>query len=296
MPVNAVSDELIAMTGEMVVDQPFVHAVVNYTRKTGVRPVNFTFDPPPGVLRNSGEAEPHVVRIRNARQARGLALDVSGFEMIRHRSSLADWSSFRDADRVRQIDYPEVEAALKRHTGADKVLIFDHTLRDSTAEPGRTALREPVRRVHDDQTFDSAPRRVARHLPRDEAEWRLKQRFAIVNFWRPIADRVRLAPLAVCDARTIDPADLIVSDLVYPDWTGETYAVAYNPQHVWFWYPYQEPSEATLLKIYDSATDGRARMTAHTAFDDPMSDPGAPPRRSIEIRAILFWNSPHGLS
>ncbi len=260
--MNAVSDELIAMTGEVVVDQPFVHAVVNYTRKTGVRPVNFTFDPPPGVLRNSGEAEPHVVRIRNARQARGLALDVSGFEMIRHSSSLADWGSFRNADRVRQIDYPEVEAALKRHTGADKVLIFDHTLRDSTAEPGRTAL----------------------------------QRFAIVNFWRPIGDRVRLAPLAVCDARTIDPADLIVSDLVYPDWTGETYAVAYNPQHIWFWYPYQEPSEATLLKIYDSATDGRARMTAHTAFDDPMSDPGAPPRRSIEIRAIVFWNSPQGLN
>lgn len=294
--MNAVTDELIAVTGEAIMAQPYVHAVVNYTRKTGVRPVNYTFDPPPGVLRNSGEVEPHVVRIRNARQARGLALDVSGFEMIRHGSSLTEWNSFTDADRVKTIDYPEVEAALKSHTGADKVLIFDHTLRDSTAEPGRTALREPVRRVHDDQTLESAPRRVARHLPHEEAEWRLKQRFAIVNFWRPIGDRVRLAPLAVCDARTIDPPDLIASDLVYPDWTGETYAVAYNPQHVWFWYPYQQPSEATLLKIYDSATDGRARLTAHTAFDDPLSDPGAPPRRSIEIRAILFWNDQHSLN
>jgi hypothetical protein len=90
-----------------------------------------------------------------------------------------------------------------------------------------------------------------------------------VNFWRPIRDCVRLAPLAVCDARTIDAADLIASDLVYPDWTGETYTVAYNPRHIWFWYPYQEPPEATLLKVYDSATDGPARLTAHTAFDDP---------------------------
>jgi len=291
--VNAVTDELV---DELTLDQPYVHAVVNYTRKTGVRPVNYTFDPPAGVLRNSGEVEPHVVRIRNARQARGLALDVSGFEMIRHRASLADWASFIDADRVRTIDYPEVEAALKNHTGAEKVLIFDHTLRDSTAVPGRTALREPVRRVHDDQTLDSAPRRVARHLSQEEAEWRLQHRFAIVNFWRPIGERVRLAPLAVCDARTIDPTDLIASDLVYPDWTGETYAIAYNPQHIWFWYPYQEPSEATLLKIYDSATDGRARLTAHTAFDDPLSDPGAPPRRSIEIRAIVFWNSQHNVN
>jgi hypothetical protein len=285
--VSAVADEL--SFDQLTVDQPYVDAVVNYTRKTGVRPVNYTFDPPAGMLRNSGEVEPHVVRIRNARHARGLALDVSGFEMIRHRSSIADWRSFTDADRVKAIDYPEVEAALKHRTGADKVLIFDHTLRDSIAAPGRTALREPVRRVHDDQTLDSAPRRVARHLPREEAEWRLRQRFAIVNFWRPIGDCVRLAPLAVCDARTIDAADLIASDLVYPDWTGETYAVAYNPRHIWFWYPYQQPSEATLLKIYDSVADGPARLTAHTAFDDPASDPGAPPRRSIEIRAILFW-------
>jgi hypothetical protein len=284
--VNAVTDELI---DELTLDQPYVHAVVNYTRKTGLRPVNYTFDPPEGMLRNSGEVEPHVVRIRNARHARDLALDVSGFEMIRHSASLTDWNSFADADRVRTIDYPEVEAALKNHTGAEKVLIFDHTLRDSTAMPGRTALREPVRRVHDDQTLDSAPRRVARHLSPEEAEWRLQRRFAIVNFWRPIGDYVRLAPLAVCDARTIDPADLIASDLVYPDWTGETYAVAYNPRHIWFWYPYQEPTEATLLKIYDSATDGRARLTAHTAFDDPSSDPAAMPRRSIEIRAIIFW-------
>jgi hypothetical protein len=61
---------------------------------------------------------------------------------------------------VRPVNYPEVEAALKAHTGADKVILFDHTLRDSTAEPGQAALREPVRRVHDDQTLHSAPNRV----------------------------------------------------------------------------------------------------------------------------------------
>jgi hypothetical protein len=100
---------------------------------------------------------------------------------------------------------------------------------------------------------------------------------------------VRQAPLAVCDARTIDQGDLIASDLVYPDWTGETYAAAYNPRHMWFWYPLQTPLEATPIKIYDSATDGRAHLTIHTAFDDPTADSSAPPRRSIEIRAILFW-------
>ena len=266
-----------------------VQAMLNYTRDNGARPVNYTFDPPRGVPRSSGEIDARTVKIHDARRVPGLTLDVSGFEMISHRGTLRDWASFQNVERVKAIDYPEVAAALKNHTGADKVVIFDHTLRDSTAVPGRPEMREPVRRVHDDQTFDSAPRRVARHLKPGEAAWRLRRRFAIVNFWRPVGGAVLQSPLAVCDARTIEPHDLLPSDLKYPDWTGETYSIAFNPHHRWYWYPRQTPSEATLLKIYDSATDGAARLTAHTAFDDPTSAPQAPPRRSIEIRSILFW-------
>ena len=266
-----------------------VEAVLNYTRNTGVRPVNYTFDPPPGVPRYSGEVDARTVTIHDARRVDGLRLDVSGFELIRHRSSLTDWVTFRDDERVKAVDYPEVEAALKAHVGADKVILFDHTLRDSTAEPGQAALREPVRRVHDDQTLSSAPNRVRKHLSPEEAARRLERRFAIINFWRPVGGLVLRTPLAVWDARTIKPEDLLPSDLVYPDWTGETYAIAFNPGHRWYWHPRQTPTEATLIKVYDSATDGRARLSAHTAFDDPTGAPDAPPRRSIEIRALVFW-------
>jgi len=31
------------------------------------------------------------------------------------------------------------------------------------------------------------------------------------------------------------------------------------------------------------------RLTAHTAFEDPSSPSNAPPRRSIEIRAMVSW-------
>jgi hypothetical protein len=265
-----------------------LRAALNYTRNTGVRPVNYTFDPPPGVPRNSGEVDAQTVSIHNARQTAGLKLDVSGFELIEHQSSLTQWSSFQDATLTKDVDYPEVIEALKTHTGAEKVILFDHTLRDSTLRPGNNNdLREAVRRVHNDQTLDSAPRRVAKHLPPDEAEWRLRRRFAIINFWRPVSGPVLQTPLALCDARTIAPQDLIPSDLIYKEWTGETYALAYNPRHRWYWYPRQLPTEATLIKIYDSA--GPARLSAHTAFDDPSSAPDAPARRSIEIRAIAFW-------
>jgi hypothetical protein len=185
--------------------------------------------------------------------------------------------------------YAEVEAALRARTGAEKVVVFDHTLRDSDAIPGRDTLREPVRRVHDDQTFASAPRRVPRHLPPDEAQARLKRRFAIVNFWRPVGAPVEQAPLALCDARSIAPPDLLPSDLVYPDWTGETYSFAWSPIRRWYWFPRQTPDEVLLIKVYDSSTDGTARLTAHTAFDDPTSSADAAPRRSIEVRALVFW-------
>ena len=267
-----------------------LRAALNYTRDTGVRPVNYTFDPPPGVVRNSGEVDAQYVAIHNARQTAGLKLDVSGFELIKHQSSLTEWTSFQDSALIKDVDYPEVIAALKKHTGAEKIILFDHTLRDSTVLPGNNnQLREAVRRVHNDQTLDSAPRRVEKHLPPDEAEWRLRRRFAIINFWRPVSGPVLQTPLALSDARTIEPADLIASDLVYRDWKGETYALAYNPRHRWYWYPRQLPSEATLIKIYDSATDGPARLSAHTAFEDPSSASDAPARRSIEIRAMAFW-------
>ena len=47
--------------------------------------------------------------------------------------------------------------------------------------------------------------------------------------------------------------------------------------------------EALVFKVYDSMKDGRARFTAHTAFDDPTTPPHARPRESIEIRTLAFF-------
>ena len=96
-------------------------------------------------------------------------------------------------------------------------------------------------------------------------------------------------PLALCDARSIAFEDMVPSDLVYPDRVGETYSFTWNPNHRWYWFPRLRPDEALLLKIYDSREDGTARFTAHTAFEDPTGAPEAPPRRSIELRALVFW-------
>jgi len=122
----------------------------------------------------------------------------------------------------------------------------------------------------------------------EEAEELLRHRFEIVNVWRPICGPLRDAPLAVCDATSVAFTDFVPSDLVYRDRTGETYRVRYNPLHRWFYVPEMRADEAILIKCYDSAQDGRARFTAHSAFEDPTAPADLLPRESIELRTLIF--------
>lgn len=260
-----------------------------FVRRGSPRPVSYTFEPPPGLPWVSGDFETRRVAIRDARPLAAvgeLSLESSGFERVVRPSRLRD---FRDEARIRSVYYPEAAAIIREATGASHTVIFDHTLRDSAEGSRATAsLREPVQRVHNDQTVISAPRRVRDHLPAAEAERRLQGRFAIINLWRPI-DPVARLPLALCDARSLDPADRVPSSLVYPDKVGETWLFHYNPAQRWYYFPWLTPAEALLLKIHDSREDV-ARYTAHSAFEDPTSPADAPPRRSIELRALVFWD------
>jgi hypothetical protein len=265
-----------------------VEVELNYTANTGERPVSYTFTPPEGVPQRSGIIEKQRVRVQNARLERELpALDRNGFQLIRHATALRDFS---DEATIRELYYPEVRQLLQRETGASKVVVFDHTLRNAQPGHAQEGVREPVPYVHNDQTFVSGPRRVRDHLSAEEASQRLGKRHAIINVWRPIGTPVLNWPLALCDARSIDHNDLIASDLVYRDKVGETYAFSPNPAHSWFYYPELQLDEVVLLKIYDSNTDGTARLTAHTAFQDPTSSADAPARRSIEVRTLVFWD------
>jgi hypothetical protein len=127
-----------------------------------------------------------------------------------------------------------------------------------------------------------------RDLLPDAADQLLAGRVQIINLWRPIRGPLRDAPLAVCDAQSVRPEDLVPSDLVYRDRVGEIYAVTFDPEHRWYYVPEMKVDEVLLLKCYDSETDGRARFAPHTAFTDPTTPPDAPLRESIELRALVF--------
>jgi len=181
-----------------------------------------------------------------------------------------------------------MERFVAEATGAEKVVVFDHTIRVAERAVER-GLRAPVQMVHNDYTDKSGPQRVRDLLPPEEAEARLKHRFVEINVWRPIKGPVQAWPLALADASSIGPADVIPADLIYADRTGEILYGIYNPNHRWNYVSRMERHEATLIKCFDSLKDGRARFSLHTAFEDPTTAPDAPPRESIEIRTLAFF-------
>jgi hypothetical protein len=266
-----------------------VQGVLNFTTRADERLYSYAYDPPDGQPRTNIVPDARAVRIEDARPiADELSLDVQGFAVVRHRTAVRN---FWDEAQTLALGHPEAAAIVKQATGASRVVVYDHTLRRRQADTDdRTSgqPRQPAARLHVDQTVLSGPQRV-RDLMGDEAEALLRKRAAIVNVWRPIAHVARDWPLALGDARSIAPEDLLPSELRFPHRTGEIYMVAHNPAQRWFYIPDLQPDEAVLIKCWDSDTSV-ARFAPHTGFEDPTTPPGTPPRESIEIRCLLIFD------
>ncbi|MEH2278107.1 MAG: CmcJ/NvfI family oxidoreductase [Nostoc sp.] len=272
-------------------DLPSVEANLSYLIPMAEKPINYTYEPPAGIPRTNATYQTHKLPIYNARSiSENISLDKEGFAFTGHNTNLRN---FYDEDEVRRVYYPEAEQLLKEVTGATKVVIFDHTLRNADqSKPAENNIKEPALRVHNDFTAKSGYTRAHLELAArgiDDIDALLKQRFAIINVWRAITQPIQESPLAVCDAQSIAITDLVAGDLVYRDRIGETYGVTYNPQHKWFYFPQMHRDEALFIKCFDSAEDGHARFAAHTAFEDPTSPVNAPPRESIELRILVFY-------
>jgi hypothetical protein len=264
-----------------------VTARISYTVDTGEKLVNETFGPNNIRRRTSGAQELRDVDLLNGRPLLdALTLERNGFTLVRHDTAVKD---FFDAEELKSVYYPEVERLIRETSGAARAVVFDHTLRSGDeAEREARLVREPVLSAHNDYTEWSGPQRV-RELMGDEADGLLARRFAIIQVWRAINQPIRSNPLAIADARSIDAEDLLVAERRYPNRVGQTYRLKYSPRHRWFYFPEMRRDEALVFKVFDSEKDGRARFTPHTSFEDPTTPAGAPPRQSIEARALAFF-------
>jgi len=275
------------MDGLASVDLKSVVAPLNFLAPMAKKPVAYNYEPPPGTPQRTGRNVEYQVTIRDARPlVDRLSLDKEGFVLLHHQTAV---SNFYDEEQIRSVYYPECERVMKEATGAARVVAFDHIVRNAAmAALEGSCVKIPAKRVHNDYTAWSSPQRV-RQLMGEEAEELLKHRFAIINLWRPIRGPVLESPLALCDAQSLSEEDLVASDLKYPDRTGETHSITYNPKQRYYYFPKMQADEPVLIRCFDSAREGAARFSAHTGFDDPTSRPAAPPRESLEVRTLVFF-------
>jgi hypothetical protein len=266
-----------------------IRAKFNYIVDTGVPPVRYIDWPEMEHNAIPPQYRQYEMAVRNGRPLREMfEFDTHGFVFVEHRTQVKNFTD--EAERKRVYD-PEVQALIKKHSGASEVIVFDHTIRISDEGMQKAVDARPtVKSVHNDYTEASAPRRLREIVGDEEAERRFRKRWAIVQVWRPIRGKVLIDPLGICDGRSIPQQGFIRVERRYQYRTGEVYHIAHNPAHQWFYFPQMTRDEALVFKVFDSDTSKPSRFTAHSAFDDPATPADAPPRESIETRTFAFFD------
>jgi hypothetical protein len=261
-----------------------VSAPIAYSGRAVERPRYYANDHSRDVL----EIAPVTMPIADGRDCR-TTLDGAGFLLVPHCSNVADLT---DRDAVSSVHRAEIAELVTGLSGADLVLVTSPgLLRFSERSPKSGALdnSRPARFAHVDISDATAAAFAERAAPTG----RSLARFAHYNVWRAISRPPQDVPLAVCDARSVGPDDLIKADAIFdsptqPEWSFEGLVVAHSGAHRWYWFPDMTRDEALVFKTNDS-DPARAHCVPHVAFDNPHCDADAPPRVSLEMRALALW-------
>lgn len=259
-------------------------ALIAYVARGGSRPFYYA---------NAHEKDqvPVDLRAMPVRDARAIdaQVDREGFQLVRHRSAVTDWT---DRAALEAVHRDEVAALIQQLTGADAVFVTSPGIlrySEKSGKAGSSDNSHPARFAHVDINDVTAAQFAERG-----AQGRAFTRCAAYNLWRALSPPPQDVPLAFCDIRTVAADDLIVADAIFdppngaPEWSFESWVVGYNPAHQWYYFPDMTADEAVLFKTNDS-DPARAHCLPHVAFDDPLAPADAPPRVSIEMRATAYW-------
>ena len=233
----------------------------------------------------------HMVTIEDARHRTVQpTLDEEGFRLYPHKSAISD---FRDSTQLESIHVSEIRDLLMTISGADHVTVNGTgVLRFSerSADSGALNNSRPARFVHIDSSDAAAAEFYRKGKPSGGREVRRSVQY---NVWRVVSQPPQDVPLAVCDARSLLPADLVPADAVFDKegkilFSFESLLLRYSASQRWSFYSDMHPDEVLVFKTND--TDPlRAHHVPHGAFDDPTCPRNAAPRASIEMRGIAWW-------
>ncbi|MGW1783990.1 CmcJ/NvfI family oxidoreductase [Streptomyces sp. NPDC002143] len=238
---------------------------------------------------------PAPVTLEDARSVNdGLDLDVHGFKLVRHTSSIATTGTLTQLEDV-YLD--EMASFVKELVGAREVrpqrsgmLVRNSERVQKEKENG---ILPPARFAHMDYTERSKESFLQLSVE-DDGPIAPYDRLAIYQTWRVISPPPQDTLLAVADTRTIADSDVFVMDSVlgpeeFPSCFFESRLSLPNEAHKWYYFPDMRTDEVLVFKGYDSDPD-RCEDVMHTAFDNPEAPADAPPRESIEARFLAFFD------
>jgi hypothetical protein len=220
--------------------------------------------------------------------------------------------NFYDSAEVERVFYPEIEKLLLAFfPDATDALVFNHDIFDKDYQGDRTEDQDNknpgvnanyVNMVHNDLNDNSGRVRCRELLTKNlrnfgreqhytgaQADAKMSRRFMSINLAKPM-ETVRQYPFVLCAWPSFADQAYITNYRIYDDRVGETTRFTYRPDHQWFWIPEQKPTEVSMLKCYDSITDGSvSRWSFHSACIDPTVSEDAPCRKNVVVRAYIFF-------
>ena len=221
-------------------------------------------------------------------------------------------SNFYDAAEVERVFYPEIEKLLLDFfPGATDALVYNHDIFDKDYTGDRTEDQDNknpgvnaryVNLVHNDLNDNSGRVRCrelltknlrnfgrTQHYTEEEADAKMSRRFMSINLAKPM-ETIEQFPFVLCAWPSFAKQPYITNYRIYDDRVGETTRFTYSPDHEWYWFPRQKPTEVSMLKCYDSVTDGSvSRWSFHTACIDPTAPANARCRKNVVVRSFVFF-------
>ena len=221
-------------------------------------------------------------------------------------------TNFYDSAEVERVFYPEIERLLREFfPDATDALVYNHDVFDKDYQGDRTEDQEAknpgvnaryANLVHNDLNDNSGRVRCRelltknlrnfgreQHYTEAEADAKMSRRFMSINLAKPM-ETVGQFPFVLCAWPSFADQPYITNYRIYDDRVGETTRFTYRPDHEWYWFPRQKPTEVSMLKCYDSITDGSvSRWSFHTACIDPTAPADAPCRKNVVVRSYVFF-------
>ena len=220
--------------------------------------------------------------------------------------------NFYDSAEVERVFYPEMEKLLlKFFPGSTDALVYNHDVFDIEYKGDRTEDQDNknpgvnnfyANIVHNDLNDNSGQVRCRelltknlRNFGREQqyteaaADEKMSRRYMSINLAKPM-ETVRQNPFVLCAWPSFVDQPYITNYRIYDDRVGETTRFTYRPDHEWYWLPEQKPTEVSMLKCYDSITDGSvSRWSFHSACIDPTAEENAPCRKNVVVRSFVFF-------